>query len=59
MKENKISLKVVNPNATGIDIESRSQWIAVVQNAKKYGNSQQNWTRRNTKIHHPNNLLRG
>jgi hypothetical protein len=29
-----ISLEVVNPNAAGIDIGSRSHWVAVGQNAK-------------------------
>lgn len=29
-----ISLEVVNPNAAGIDIGSRSHWVAVGQNAQ-------------------------
>ena len=34
MKKKKISLEVVNPNAAGIDIGSRSNWVAVGQNAQ-------------------------
>lgn len=34
MKKKKISLEVVNPNAAGIDIGSRSHWVAVGQNAQ-------------------------
>lgn len=34
MKKKKISLEVVNPNAAGIDVGSRSHWIAVGQNAQ-------------------------
>lgn len=34
MAKNKISLEVVNPNAAGIDIGSRSHWVAVGQNAQ-------------------------
>lgn len=34
MDEKKISLEVVNPNAAGIDIGSRSHWVAVGQNAE-------------------------
>lgn len=34
MEEKKISLEVVNPNAAGIDIGSRSHWVAVGQNAE-------------------------
>ena len=34
-KENKkISLEVVHPNAAGIDIGSRSHWVAVGQDAQ-------------------------
>jgi hypothetical protein len=34
MKKKQISLEVVNPNAAGIDIGSRSHWVAVGQNAQ-------------------------
>lgn len=34
MEEKKISLEVVYPNAAGIDIGSRSHWVAVGQNAE-------------------------
>lgn len=34
MEKKQISLEVVNPNAAGIDIGSRSHWIAVGQNAE-------------------------
>lgn len=34
MEEKKISLEVVNANAAGIDIGSRSHWVAVGQNAE-------------------------
>jgi hypothetical protein len=34
MEEKKISLEVVNPNSAGIDIGSRSHWVAVGQNAE-------------------------
>lgn len=34
MKEKKVSLEVVHPNAAGIDIGSRSHWVAVGQNAE-------------------------
>ena len=34
MDNNQISLEVVNPNAAGIDIGSRSHWVAVGQNAQ-------------------------
>jgi hypothetical protein len=34
MEEKQISLEVVNPNAAGIDIGSRSHWVAVGQNAE-------------------------
>lgn len=34
MKRKQISLEVVNPNASGIDIGSRSHWVAVGQNAQ-------------------------
>jgi transposase len=34
MEEKKISLEVVHPNAAGIDIGSRSHWVAVGQNAE-------------------------
>ena len=34
MRRKQISLEVVNPNATGIDIGSRSHWVAVGQNAQ-------------------------
>ena len=33
-KEKQISLEVVNPNAAGIDIGSRSHWVAVGQDAQ-------------------------
>lgn len=33
-KKQQISLEVVNPNAAGIDIGSRSHWVAVGQNAE-------------------------
>ena len=34
MAKKKISLEVVNPNAAGIDIGSKSHWVAVGQNAQ-------------------------
>ena len=34
MGKKKISLEVVNPNAAGIDIGSKSHWAAVGQNAQ-------------------------
>ena len=34
MEEKKISLEVVHPDAAGIDIGSRSHWVAVGQNAE-------------------------
>jgi transposase len=34
MKKKKISLEVVNPYAAGIDVGSRSHWVAVGQNAQ-------------------------
>lgn len=34
MKEKKITLEVVNQNAAGIDIGSRSHWVAIGQNAE-------------------------
>lgn len=34
MKKEQISLEVVNPNAAGIDVGSRSHWVAVGQNAQ-------------------------
>lgn len=34
MEEKQISLEVVHPNAAGIDIGSRSHWVAVGQNAE-------------------------
>ena len=34
MDNKQISLEVVNPNAAGIDIGSRSHWVAVGQNAQ-------------------------
>lgn len=34
MKKKQISLEVINPNAAGIDIGSRSHWVAVGQNAQ-------------------------
>jgi transposase len=34
MKKKQISLEVVNPNAAGIDIGSRSHWVSVGQNAQ-------------------------
>lgn len=34
MEQKTISLEVVNPNAAGIDIGSRSHWVAVGQNAE-------------------------
>lgn len=34
MKRKQISLEVVNPNAAGIDICSRSHWVSVGQNAQ-------------------------
>lgn len=34
MKRKQISLEVVNPNAAGIDIGSRSHWVSVGQNAQ-------------------------
>lgn len=34
MDKKQISLEVVNPNAAGIDIGSRSHWMAVGQNAE-------------------------
>ena len=32
MKENEISMEVVNPHAAGVDIGSRSHWAAIGQN---------------------------
>lgn len=34
MSKEKVSLEVVNPNAAGIDVGSRSHWVAVGQNAE-------------------------
>jgi len=34
MEEKKLSLEIVHPNAAGIDIGSRSHWVAVGQNAE-------------------------
>lgn len=34
MKQEKISLEVVNPKAAGIDVGSRSHWVAVGQNSE-------------------------
>ncbi len=34
MKKKQMSLEVINPNAAGIDIGSRSHWVAVGQNAQ-------------------------
>jgi len=34
MKKKQISLEVINPNAAGIDVGSRSHWVAVGQNAQ-------------------------
>ena len=34
MEEEKISMEIVNPNAAGIDIGSRSHWVAVGQHEK-------------------------
>ena len=34
MEKKQISLEVINPNAAGIDIGSRSHWVAVGQNAE-------------------------
>lgn len=34
MKKEKVSLEVVNPNAAGLDIGSRSHWVAVGQNSE-------------------------
>ena len=34
MSKKQISLEVVNPNAAGIDIGSRSHWAAVGQDAQ-------------------------
>jgi len=34
MSKKHVSLEVVNPNAAGIDIGSRSHWVAVVQDAQ-------------------------
>lgn len=31
MKENEISMEVVNPHTAGIDVGSRSHWVAVGQ----------------------------
>ena len=40
MAKKQMSLEVVNPNAAGIDIGSRSHWVSVGQNSedvKEYG----------------------
>jgi len=34
MSKNQVSLEVINPNASGIDIGSRSHWVAVGQDAQ-------------------------
>ena len=34
MSKKKVSLEVVNPNAAGIDVGSRSHWVAVGQDAE-------------------------
>jgi transposase len=34
MSKKTMSLEVVNPNATGIDIGSRSHWVAIGQDAQ-------------------------
>ncbi|WP_262892928.1 hypothetical protein [Kaistella flava (ex Peng et al. 2021)] len=34
MNENKISMEIINSNAAGIDIGSRSHWVAVGQKRK-------------------------
>lgn len=35
MEEEKISMEIVNPHAAGIDIGSRSHWVAVGQSEKE------------------------
>jgi len=37
MKETELSLKIVHPNAAGIDIGSKTHWVAVVPNNKPSG----------------------
>jgi hypothetical protein len=34
MEEEKISMEIVNPHAAGIDVGSRSHWVAVGQSEK-------------------------
>jgi transposase len=36
MEENKIVMEIVNPNAAGIDIGSRSHWVAIGQGKNDY-----------------------
>ena len=36
MEEDKIVMEIVNPNAAGIDIGSRSHWVAIGQGANDY-----------------------
>ena len=40
MKENELAMKIVHPNAAGIDIGSKSHWVAVDQipgNVREFG----------------------
>jgi len=36
MEEEKISMEIVNPHAAGVDVGSRSHWVAVGQQEKKH-----------------------
>lgn len=36
MEENKITMEIVNPNAAGVDIGSRSHWVAIGQGTNDY-----------------------
>ena len=36
MEENKITMEIVNPNAAGVDIGSRSHWVAIGQGPNDY-----------------------
>lgn len=36
MKEEEISMQIINPQAAGIDVGSRSHWVAIGQGAKDY-----------------------
>jgi len=38
MKKKSVSLEVVNPNACGIDVGSRSHFVSIGQGEKTFGN---------------------